>query len=257
MKPTTSKTWIWILAIATCCHLPLWADGPQTGTIDGGVHDAQGEGLPGVTVTLTGPQNTRTVITDADGRYRFALLMAGDFTVTAELEGLGKDEFSTTLNPGQRRGGDLTLRGGTAEEITVTGETPLVSKYDTGSISSIKSELVENVAYGTRNYSATIRSLPGVVNRSERDVLPSVNGGLTTEVQVLIEGVDTSNTRRGGEARVIMPASVLSETRLESVGFGAEYGRVTGGVINSTIKTGTNNFHGDFLYIGQNPQVES
>jgi hypothetical protein len=229
-------------------------DGPQTGTIDGRVLDAQGQPLPGATVSLAGPQNTRTAVTDEEGRYRFGLLMAGDYAVSAKLEGLGSAEASTSLEPGQRRSVDLTLQGGTAEQITITSEVPLVNKYDTGAVSSIKADAVENVAYGNRSYASTLRQLPTVVNLEGSDNLPQVNGSLTSEVQILIEGVDTSNTRRGGEARVIMPSTALTETRVESMGFGAEYGRVTGGVINSTVKTGTNAFHGDFLYLGQNPK---
>ncbi len=243
-----------LIASLCLCALPLSADGPQTGTIDGRVLDAQGGGLPGATVTLKGPQRTTTVMSDAGGKYRFALLQAGDFTVTAELEGLGSAEQTVGLTPGQRRGVDLTLAGGAAEEITVTGEAAQISKYDTGSVSSLQSEANENIAFANRNYAASVRALPGVVSAGESDALPMINGGITTETQVLIEGVDTSNTRRGGETRVIMPTSSLSETRIESGGFGAEYGRVTGGIINSTVKTGTNEFHGDFLYIGQNPK---
>ena len=244
----------WFLAVLLCCALPMLADGPQTGTIDGRVTDAEGNAVPGVSVTLTGPQRTRNAITDADGGYRFALLQAGDFTITAELEGLGRVEFATTLNPGQRRGVNLTLIPAEAEEITVTADAVLISKYDTGVVSTVPAEVVENVAYGTRNYSSTLRQLPGVVSINEGDHLPAVNGGLSTETQVLIDGVDTSNTRRGGEARLIMPATALAESRLETQGFGAEYGRVMGGVINSTVKTGTNELHGNFLYIGQNPK---
>ena len=193
-------------------------------------------------------------MSDAEGRYRFALLQAGEFTVTAELEGLGAAELATTLAPGERRGVDLTLQGGTAEEITVTGEAALISKYETGSVSSLKSEVIENVAFESRFYASTLRALPGVVNAFETDSRPAINGGIYTETQTLIDGVDTSNTRFGGTARVIMPATALSETRIEQMGFGAEYGRASGGIINSTVKTGTNNFHGDFLYIGQNPK---
>lgn len=254
MTSSTSRTCIWILAVSLCAPLPLWSDGPQTGTIDGRVLDAEGEGLPGATVTLEGPQRTTTTISDAEGRYRFALLQAGEFTVSAALEGLGSAELVATLNPGERRGVDLTLQGGTVEEITVLGEAPLVSKYETGSISAMKSEVVENAAFATRNYTATIRALPGVVSIGESDALPAINGGIQNETQVLVDGVDTSNTRRLGEARLIMPASALSETSVESMGFGAEYGRATGGIINSTVKTGTNVFHGDALYVGQNPK---
>ena len=253
MKAIALRSLICICAIAVCA-LPLAADGPSTATIDGRVLDAQGQGLPGATVTLAGPQRTTTTMSDAEGRFRFALLQAGEFTVTAELEGLGAAELATTLNPGERRGVDLTLAGGTAEEITVTGEAPLVSKYETGSISSLQSEVIENVAFESRFYASTLRALPGVVNIAERDTRPAINGGIYTETQTLIDGVDTSNTRFGGTARVIMPATALSETRIEQMGYGAEYGRATGGIINSTVKTGSNNFHGDFLYIGQNPK---
>ena len=75
--------------------LPVWADGPQTGTIDGHVRDAQGAGLPGVTVTLKGPQN----------------------------------EQSTTT--GVRRAVDLEPAGDTAETITVVSEAAIISKYET------------------------------------------------------------------------------------------------------------------------------
>ena len=74
--------------------------------------DAQGDGLPGVTVTLTGPQNTRTEITNAEGDYRFALLQPGSYTVNANLEGLGSAERAVALDPGQRQDVDLTLQGG-------------------------------------------------------------------------------------------------------------------------------------------------
>lgn len=240
--------------VVLICVAPLLADGPQTGTIDGRVLDAQGAPLPGVTVTLAGPQNTRTVITDADGVYRFALLLAGRFTVRAELEGLGTAELATDLDPGQRRGVDLTLVSAAEEEITVTGEAPLISKYETALAATIPAEITDNVAFGTRAYSAAMRQLPSVVNRSEADSRPSVNGGIGTEIGVYVEGVDTSMHRRGGEMRLLIPSTALTESKLESTGFGAEYGRATSGIINSTVKTGTNEFHGEALYIGQNPK---
>ncbi len=254
MKIAILRSCTWLFAMIACANLPLWADGPQTGTIDGRVLDAQGQGLQGATVTLEGPQRTTTTMSDAEGRYRFALLQAGEFTVSAVLEGLGSAELATTLDPGERRGIDLTLQGGTAEEITVVGEATLISKYETGSVSSLKPEVVENAAFQSRDYGSTVRALPGVVNIGEYNLFPAINGGIENETQTLIEGVDTSNTRNGGQVRVIMPASSLSETRLETMGFGAEYGRVSGGIISSTVKTGTNEFHGDFLYVGQNPK---
>lgn len=86
------------VAILLLLAVPARADGPQTGTIDGHVRDAQGVGLPGVTVTLKGPQNEQSAITAEDGGYRFGLLAAGRYTVVAALEGLGTDELAITLD---------------------------------------------------------------------------------------------------------------------------------------------------------------
>ena len=240
------------LAIFLAAHLPVWADGPQTGTIDGRVLDTQGRPLEGATVTLVGKRSTRTTKSGADGGYRFGLLIAGVFTVTAELEGLGRADLVAPLNPGQRRGLTLILEEGLAEEINVTSEAPMVSRYDTASTSAIEAAVAENVAYLGRNHSQTLRQLPGVVQSGNSDDTPTVNGGLVSELQVSIEGVDTSNTRQGGRVRVVLPTTALAETRIEGAGFGAEYGRNASGVLNTTLKTGSNEYHGDFLYIGQN-----
>jgi len=254
VRTTALKSLIWICAI-TLCALPLSADGPQTGTIDGTVTDAQGTGLPGVSVTLTGPQNTRNAVTDAGGGYRFALLQAGAYKVNAALEGLGAAEQAVNLDAGQRRGVDLSLQAAASETITVTSEAALISKYDAGATASISEEINENVTFATRNYNSSVRQLPGMVNpNQDGDFQPSINGGIRTELGVFVDGVDVSMPRRGGEMRFQLPNTSVTETRVETAGFQAEYGRATTGVLNTAIKTGTNNFHGDFLYIGQNPK---
>ena len=253
MKATTLRPSIWIIAIAVCA-LPLLADGPQTATIDGTVTDAQGGGLPGVTVTLTGPQNPRTEITNADGDYRFALLQAGVYEVTANLEGLGSAEHAVVLDPGKRQDVDLTLGTATAETITVTSEAALITKYDTGATTTLGAETLEHAPQHNRNYWSNMRMMAGVVSRQQEfDQFPAVNGGIAQENAVFVEGVDISHNRRGGELTFYLPSTVIAENRMESAGFSAEYGRGVSGVMNTTIKTGTNNFHGDFLYIGQNP----
>src|SRR5688572_10561216 len=136
-KRALTSAFTFLIALSLIA-LPAWADGPQTATIDGKVTDAQGQALPGVTVNLSGPQTTRSTVTDEEGRYRFALLQAGAYTVGATLEGLGSVERTASLESGVRIDVDLTLAASTAEEITVTSEAPLVSKYNIGATASIE-----------------------------------------------------------------------------------------------------------------------
>ena len=70
-----------------------------TGAINGRVTDASGAVMPGVTVTITAPQQmgARTAVSDSDGSYRFTAVTPGDYTVVFELAG-----FSTIRNEGIR-----------------------------------------------------------------------------------------------------------------------------------------------------------
>ena len=58
-----------------------------TGTLTGKLTDAQGLALPGATVTVTGTQGERSMVTDADGLFRAPFLVPGVYDVRAEMQG--------------------------------------------------------------------------------------------------------------------------------------------------------------------------
>ena len=89
-------------------------------------------------------------------------------------------------------------------------------------------------------------------SRGQGDVKFAVNGGQDSEVAGFVDGVDISFSRFNGSPRLFLPTSALQEFGLDSAGFSTEYGRVVGGISNAVIKSGTNDFHGTFLYIPQN-----
>ncbi len=252
--------WIAVVVLLGGGAVALHADGPQTATLEGRVLDAQGAPLPGVNVNLTGPQGGASTITGDDGAFRFGLLIGGDYTIGATLEGLGSTEIKVVLGGGQRERVELKLGGVQTETITVTSEAPLISKFETSASATIESEVSSNLSFVARNVQSSIEVLPGVVHtaqsRLQAGIQASVNGGQWQENAGFVDGVDTSFARRGGASRIFLPVSSLTETRMET-GFTAEYGRVVSGVTSSTIKSGTNQFHGDFLYIPQNEKWRS
>jgi hypothetical protein len=249
-------TGAWIaLAVGVLLVSPALGDGPQTGTVDGRVSDAEGHALPGVTITLAGPQGEQQATTKDDGEFRFVLVPPGDYTVGATLEGLGSQELAVSIEGGQRRTIALTLKGTSAESVTVTSEAPLVDKYAVGASAALESAVAENLAFKARNYQSSVEVLPSVVHdatsRAGADVAFSVNGGQQNENSGFVDGVDTSFARFNGSSRALLPSSVLEEVRVESAGFGVEYGRMVSGVSNAVVKSGTNDFHGAFVYIPQ------
>ena len=90
---------------------------------------ADGQPLPGVTVTLEGPGSPAVQVTDETGKFRFLGLFPGTYLVRAELQG-----FSTLEYPdvGIRVGGntalEIVLSGAVQDVITVTGESPLIDE---------------------------------------------------------------------------------------------------------------------------------
>ncbi|HAV42370.1 MAG TPA: hypothetical protein DCW97_08260, partial [Acidobacteria bacterium] len=102
----------------------------ETGAITGTVTDEAGAPLPGVTVTISGPNlmGTRTYVTDARGIYRFPALPPGNYTIKAELQG-----FTSVVNESVRLSTTTTLsidiimkQTVLAEELTVVAKAPTI-----------------------------------------------------------------------------------------------------------------------------------
>ncbi len=254
MRPA-SVTIIICMVTGALAVASVYADAPQTGTVEGVVTDPSGTPLPGVTVTLQSERGAKTVASGAEGEYRFGLLVPGDYTVRAAMEGMQSQPAAAPLEAGTRLVRNLQLAAITEETITVISEAPLVDKYEVGAASTLEAEVAENLSFGKRNYQSAVMLLPGVTSDARSQALgdhtPTVNGGLWSETAGFVDGVDTSFNRRGGSSRLFLPTTALSSVRLESAGAPAEYGRVIGGVTNAVVKTGTNRFHGDLLYILQ------
>ena len=143
----------------------------------------------------------------------------------------------------------------------MVAETPMVDKYSVSAGAAVDSELARELVYTNRNYQSLITSLPGVVHSDQStqlaELMPSVNGNLWQENAAFVDGIDTANTRYGGGSRMILPTGALAEVRSDASGYGAEYGRVVGGVTGVVTKSGADTFHGDFQYIAQNQKWEA
>ncbi|HET9229374.1 MAG TPA: carboxypeptidase-like regulatory domain-containing protein, partial [Thermoanaerobaculia bacterium] len=120
----------WLLAVLAILLLAGPAAAQlQTGDLYGTVVGADGQPLPGVTVTLEGPGSPAVQVTDGTGKFRFLGLYPGTYKLSAELQG-----FSTLEYPdiGVRVGGntslEITLSGAVEDVITVTGESPLIDE---------------------------------------------------------------------------------------------------------------------------------
>ncbi len=237
-----------------------WAQ-ETTGAVSGRVTDAQGLAVPGVTVTLTGPQGSKSAVTDADGRYNVPLLVPGTYTAKAELQGFKSvQQQNVIVRLGQSIEVQLKMEvGGVAETIEVTASSPTVDTRSTTVGAVLDSEMLKNVPVG-RRFSDALYLAPGVTSSgSAGSANPSMGGGSGLDNQYVVDGVNITNTGYGalGSYSIVFgslgngtPYDFVKEVQVKTGGYEAEYGQAIGGVVNVVTKSGTNKLQGSvFGYI--------
>ena len=249
-----------VLAVCLLAIAPVVV-GQTTGTIAGAVTDQNGGALPGVTVEAASPnlQGTRTAVTGPDGAYRFVSLPPGAYRVTATLSGFSTVQKNATVQLDATASVDMQLRLATAEEITVTGEAPIVDITSTTTGSNYTAKVMDKLPL-QRNYADIVRSQPGVQEdtgeRQGTALALSIYGSTSAENLFLIDGINTTNVIKGLQGKNLNP-EFIQEVEIKTGGYQAEYGRNTGGVINVITKSGGNEFHGDVFSYYNNGDMRS
>jgi outer membrane receptor for ferrienterochelin and colicin len=208
----------------------------------GGRASADGQPLPGVTVAIKSPslQGVRAAVTTVTGDYTFVNLPPGDYSVTFKLDGFQTQSRTIRLSASQASQIDVVLRlEGMAAETTVVGKTEQVSQSSTGAATFTEDFIAKLPT--SRTISEAVRLAPGVNANAPFGV--SISGGQSIENLYTVNGVVIQDNVKGTLLDLYIEDAVLETTTLTS-GVSAEYGRFTGGVINTVTRSGGNTFSG-------------
>src|ERR1035437_9323925 len=218
-----------------------FAQGLPTATLTGRVIN-EGLGLPGVSITATSPalQGVRTTVTGASGGYAFVSVPPGPYTISFALSGFQPQTKPILLGASQTAQLDATLSlTAVAAEATVVGKSEAISQT-TAEATTYTAELLSKLPPARTVTSAVLLS-PGINNNAPNGI--SIARGMSTENLWTVNGVViTDNVRSTPNALFIEDA--IQETTTTTVAVSAEYGRFTGGVINTITKSGGNTFSG-------------
>jgi hypothetical protein len=222
-----------------------------TGVIQGFAQDESGAALPGVSITMTNTDTgfTRTVVSEASGRFYSALMPLGLYTVTASLEG-----FATLVREGLqlRVGGNLNVSfemqlSAVGEEITVTGRENLVETSRVENQVFFDKDVIEGLPVKNRNFLDFNLLTPGatLVQNPDGNSL-TINGQKGINNNVMVDGADFNNPffgeQRGGQRPAYtFNIDSINEVLVVTEGAPAEFGRSAGGFVNVVTKSGTNN----------------
>ncbi|MGA7340009.1 MAG: TonB-dependent receptor [Terracidiphilus sp.] len=239
----------------------------ETASVLGFVHDSSGAVIPGAKVTLiniaTGVETTVTA--DTQGQYEFTSVRVGQYRVKSSAPGFSEtltEPFTAEVNARQRV--DVNLKpGATSETITVTGAAALLNTEDSERGQVISARDVGNLPLNGRAYADLALLTPGVRANvlenqtvTSRDASYNVNGNRSEQNDFLLDGLDnnaygTSNQSFSNQA--IQPSpDAISEFRVETDNYSAEYGRSAGAVFNVSINSGTSKLHGKLWEYNRN-----
>ncbi len=242
------------------------------GTITGIISDPSGAPIPNAKVTITevATNLTYTVITNTTGEYVRPALKAGTYTVTAEAQGFRRvEQENVVVTAGDRIGVSITLPLGQVNEaIEVSAAAPLLQTENASQGADLNTSEVSQLPLGgQRVFTYLARLSPGVLV-AEPGARDAQNGGFsangvrsTGENNFLLNGVDNNVNVIdfiNQTSYVIGPSpDAIGEMRILTNGYNAEYGRAAGGVVDVTLKSGTNSLHGDLFEYLQNTDLNA
>lgn len=246
--------------------LTAWAQF-DTATVLGTVTDASGSVVPNARLTLS---NTQTGVqvrqeSDSNGSYQFLNLRIGTYKVSAEAKGFktaNSEEFTLTVNARQRV--NLAMQvGEVSESVTVSEAAALLEPDSSDRGQVVSRQAIVNLPLNGRAYADLALLSPGVrkSNISNRDASFNVNGLRSSLNNFMLDGVDnnaygTSNQGFSNQIVQLNPDAV-QEFKVQTNNFSAEYGRAGGAVINASLRSGTNEFHGSVWEFIRNTKLNA
>ncbi|MBB6142986.1 hypothetical protein HNQ77_000930 [Silvibacterium bohemicum] len=263
-KQSVIRWRLWLYGIATVVLIlsgsPHAAWGQfDSATVLGTIKDPSAATISSATVQLSSISKGVTVTrqTDSNGNYEFDNVQPGEFTVTVTAPGF---QTSTTspfvVNIGARQRVELTLKLGTnTENVTVSGAASLLETDSSDRGETVQSREIVNLPLNGRAYADLATLVPGVrksllevLSNPSRDASYNVNGLNSMANNFQLDGIDnnayqTANQGFSNEAVIPSPDAV-QEFKVQTDNYSAEFGRAGGAIINATIRSGTNQYHG-------------
>jgi len=240
------------------------------GTIAGRVADTQDAGIPGARVVITNVETgiATALETNDRGAYLAPLLIPGNYRVMVEHSGFKRFTRSgITLSVNDNLQIDVRLElGEVTQTVDVVESAPLLEAADASLGVSVATKELTELPIPHGNPYVLIGLAPGTTfegdQRLNRPYEPthivdySMNGSVSGTTDITLDGV--SNTSKGGNGRVaagyVPPVDAIGEVRIQTSSFDARAGQTSGGLVNISLRSGTNKLRGSATYTKMKPR---
>src|SRR5436309_13929840 len=265
-----SLTMSTVLLLLFLCAPPLHAQ-VDTGTILATVTDASGAAISGAKVTLTneGTSAALSTTTAPDGSYKFTPVKIGSYKLTTSFQGFQTiTQTNVVVNVGADVVVNFALNPGSVTQTVEVSAAPPVLETQSGSVGQVvDSRSVNDLPLNGRNFTF-LAQLSAGVNTPQADTRGNAangafaaNGLRPAQNNYLLDGIDNNSDTvdflNGTNYVVLPPVDAIQEFKVQTTGFSAEFGRAGGAVLNASLKSGTNQFHGSAWEFFRNDKLDA
>jgi|SRR5579883_1065608 hypothetical protein len=261
----------------------LWAAGTcfaqsDTARLQGTVTDPSGAVVSGATVTVTSVETSRvsTITTNEYGYYTVTALPPGHYTVAVEQKGFKKITRTLELQVAQVGVADFQLQvGEVAQVVNVEAGSPVINLQDSAMGQVVEARQIEEIPLNGRNFTQLALLVPGVTRGQpggaatgsqnnaetfrfgqEGGAALAVNGLRPQADNFILDGID-NNEALVNTIVLFPPADAIDEFRVQTSVAPAQYGRAGGALVVTSIKSGTNDYHGSAFWFNRNTSLNA
>jgi hypothetical protein len=237
----------------------------DTGRVTGSVTDATGAIIPDTAIALTNTETgaVQKLTSGSDGNFTFTAVTRGSYKVSASKTGFQRAEQSFILQVSQVQSIEFHLPVGAADTtVEVTDAAPIIDLATSQTGAVIEGKQVTDLPLNGRNFTQLAALIPGVSRGSFSSDASGRNGNVETfrysdsggaalnvnglrpqANNFLLDGTD-NNESLVNSIVFFAPPEAIQEFRVTTSVAPAEFGRAGGAIVNTSIRSGTNQIHG-------------
>ena len=261
----------WLLALAAAASWAVPVAAQTTVALQGRVFDPSGAVLPNATVTVQSQPRGFVVSarTDGEGRYHLPAIPAGSYDVIAAANGFGSERIpDLAFEVGRTLVRDFhLLLGERTEALVVNAELPLVDRASSTVGHVVSATKIQEIPLNGRHYIDLGLLVPGSVAPSQAGFSTTpirgtgalafnTAGNREEAVGYLVNGVSTNNLTFGSLS-FPPPVASIQEFKVDNSTFSAEFGHVSGAVVNLVTRSGTDQLKGDAFEFFRNDALDA
>ena len=241
------------------------------GSIFGTVTDSTGAVVPNASVTVTNTDVGLTLkgTTNSGGEFTFSPVRIGHYSLSVTAPGFSKTtQQNLTVDIAQHLQVPVLLKAGaTSDTVEVTTAPPVLQTEESSVGQVVEEKTINDLPLNGRNFTFLAQLAAGVQS-SQADTRGnaasgafSANGLRPAQNNYLLDGIDNNSNAvdflNGTNYAVLPPLDAISEFKVQTADFSAEFGRSAGAVLNATTKSGTNSLHGAVWEFFRNDKLDA